>query len=215
MIGFINSYNSFKLKGRQKKRFAGFTLKSVILLQINSNLCTVSFSCIITVLSWFEHFYFLMPILTLTLYFKLSGRKEVPTPAIALRTLRLLHLKSFHLVNLQLTDVLSTTNSQSTADWLMATQAKMICTSYRYNSCFLQDITPFAHQNVCFTGHSYYFRCYTGVFFSLSHMLYSSKISVIHMPWCGWQSAKMADWWMVNDVNEVDFHTATTHISYM
>ena len=29
------------------------------------------------------------------------------------------------------------------------------------------------------------------------------------------QSAKTADWWMVNDVNEVDFRTATAHISYM
>ena len=29
------------------------------------------------------------------------------------------------------------------------------------------------------------------------------------------QGAKTADWWMVNDVNEVDFCTATVHVSYM
>ena len=29
------------------------------------------------------------------------------------------------------------------------------------------------------------------------------------------QSAKTADWWMVNHVNEVDFRTATAYISYM
>ena len=28
----------------------------------------------------------------------------------------------------------------------------------------------------------------------------------------GRQGAKTADWWMVNDVNEVDFHTATAHM---
>ena len=29
-----------------------------------------------------------------------------------------------------------------------------------------------------------------------------------------WQSAKTADWWMVNDVNEADFRTATAYTSF-
>ena len=31
----------------------------------------------------------------------------------------------------------------------------------------------------------------------------------------GRQGAKTADWWMVNNIREVDFHTATAHTTYM
>lgn len=74
-----------------------------------------------------------------------------------------------------------------------------------------QERKPFSGRwaTWCKRINSLWILCYLIFFFTTRYVYHFSN-----QPRARRQSAKTADWWMVNDVNEVDFRAATVHISF-